>query len=61
MLPKPQISQQPKEVKTKPESDDKKNYHFMYICRKEIEPIVDSSDDEAVKAAQNRQNEEEKK
>lgn len=47
MLPKPQVRSEPKENKTKVEVDDKKNYHFMYICIKEIEPIVDSSDDEA--------------
>tara|TARA_B110000285_G_C14914098_1_gene509369 strand:+ start:486 stop:746 length:261 start_codon:yes stop_codon:yes gene_type:complete len=49
MLPKPQVRSEPKENKTKVEVDDKKNYHFMYICIKEIEPIVDSSDDEANK------------
>ena len=49
MLPKPQVTTQPKDHKTKPDPDDKKNYHFMYICIKEIETIVDSSDDEATK------------
>ena len=46
MLPKPQISQQPKEMKSEPKIEDKKNYHFMYICKKSTDPIADSSDEE---------------
>ena len=46
MLPKPQISQQPKEMKQEPKIEDKKNYHFMYICKKSTDPIADSSDEE---------------
>jgi len=28
----------------------KKNFHFVYICKKELDPLIDSSDEEAVAA-----------
>ena len=37
-----------------PKEDDKKNFHFVYICKKFTEPIIDSSDEEAVAAEQAR-------
>ena len=49
MIQKPQLGQTFKELKI-PKEDDKKNFHFMYICRKEINPIIDSDDEEAVAA-----------
>ena len=64
MLPKPQLGLTIKEVKTKPEKtdqNDKKNYHFMYICQKEIE-LIDSADDEAdQKSEKNGEQDEEEK
>jgi ubiquinone/menaquinone biosynthesis C-methylase UbiE len=48
LLPKPYIGNAPPKdydkVK-KPDFDDKTNYHFMYICTKEIEPIVESDNE----------------
>ena len=49
LIPKPVIGSNIKDAKI-PNFDDKKNFHFMYICRKQIQAIVDSDDPDAVAA-----------
>uniref|UniRef100_A0A7S3IFR0 Methyltransferase type 11 domain-containing protein n=1 Tax=Strombidium inclinatum TaxID=197538 RepID=A0A7S3IFR0_9SPIT len=46
-LQKPQVGQTQKEHKI-PKEDDKKNFHFLYVCKKQVQPVIDSSDEEAV-------------
>ena len=58
MVQKPVVGQNYKELKI-PKEDDKKNFHFMYICKKQVEPVLDSSDEEMM-AEHNRKLEAEK-
>ena len=41
-LPKPIYGTQPARLPKVTEKDDKKNFHFMYVCKKQLEPVVDS-------------------
>ena len=38
-----------KELKV-PKEDDKKNFNFVYVMTKHTNPVIDSSDEEAVAA-----------
>ena len=49
LIQKPQLGQNFKEIK-KPKEDDKKNFHFIYVCKKQTKGVIDSSDEEAVAA-----------
>lgn len=51
MLQKPTIpgAKNDKTIR-KPQEDDPKNFHFMYVLEKEAEPIVDSDDEDAIAA-----------
>ena len=59
MIQKPGIGPNAKELKI-PKEDDKKNFNFVYVCKKQVNPIVDSSDEEAVAAEKARLEQEEK-
>ena len=49
MIQKPGIGPNVKEIKI-PKEDDKKQFNFIFSCRKVVNPLVDSSDEEAVAA-----------
>ena len=49
LIPKPVIGSVVKDVKI-PNWDDKKNFHFLYVMRKQIKPVIDSDDPDAVAA-----------
>ena len=54
-IQKPQLGSHFKEIKPpKDGTDDKKNFHFIYICRKQLTQVIDSSDEEAVAAEKTR-------
>lgn len=59
MIQKPGIGGAWKELRI-PKEDDKKNFHFIYACRKQVTQLIDSSDEEAVEAERVRIEREEK-
>lgn len=58
-IQKPGFGPNQKELKV-PKEDDKKNFNFVYVLKKQTNPIVDSSDEEAVAAERARLELEEK-
>ena len=49
MIQKQTFGPNAKELRV-PKEDDKKNFNFVFVCTKQTQPMVDSSDDEAVAA-----------
>jgi hypothetical protein len=59
LIQKPGIGPNVKELKI-PKEDDKKNFNFIYACRKHSNVLIDSSDEEAVAAEKARLEDEDK-
>lgn len=59
MIQKQGLGTNIKDIKI-PKEDDKKNFNFIYMCTKQPNPVVDSSDEEAVAAEKARLEQEEK-
>ena len=49
MIQKPGFGPNVKELKI-PKEDDSAHFNFIYVCKKQTNPIIDSSDEEAVAA-----------